>query len=534
MKPDTDSVSQKQAFNLKDALLKVPVHPFVFAVLPVIMSLYDVKKLVLPEEIIPCLMLLEGATAILLAVSMIILRSVTRGAIVTTLTIGLFFSYRLLAYAIEAASTGMVGHAPPTYVTLTIYAVMSAICLASSLKENWNFGKIAFELDQKRLNQGLNLLSVVLLVFNSLSLVSFEVEDEANSQKFVNRYKTAFDNVQINTNAEKPDVYYFIVDGFASNLTMNDMYNVHDDQLYDFLKEHGFYVVPKARSNYDRTEFSLSSTFNMQYINGIPDELGKNYDGLNLFCRMIQDSAIRRTFKRLGYTIVNVSSGNSATDWMYVADKNIRPVPFNHFMTAIALLTPLYATEQYFPLMRNLLADMRLCPGSSMQEIFKIPGPKFVLIHTEIAHAPCLFDEHGNRHPLPPGSYMINWGTPAELGAQWKFAQNVLVGWLTQILDATHGKAVIIMQSDHGSGIPMPKIDDWYNERMRILNALYLPGKNNANCYETMTPVNNFRVLFNDYFDAKLPMLPDKIWCPPIYTKPFDWIDVQDKLNFKK
>jgi hypothetical protein len=533
VKPDIASSLRK--LNLKDLkLAKVPIHPFVFAALPVITSLYEVKKLVLPEEVIPCLMVLETTTAILLVVSMVLLKSVTKGAIITTLAIGLFFSYRLLAYAIEAASTALTGHTLPPWVTLVLYALLSAVCLISSLKEDWDFGKIAFKLDLKRLNLGLNFISVALLVMNSVSLVSFEMEDEANSQKYVTRYKTAFDTVALNSNLEKPDVYYFIVDGFANRLTMNDMYGIHDDYLYDFLTKHGFYVVPKARSNYDRTEFSVSSTFNMQYVNGIPDELGKDYDGLNLFCRMIQDSAVRRTFKRLGYTIVNVSSGTSATDWMYTADKNIRRVPFNHFMTAVALLTPLYAAEQYSHLTRDLLADMRLCPGDSMTDIFNIPGPKFVLIHTDIAHAPCIFDETGKRLPLPEGQYMINWGTPAELGAQWKFAQKVLVDWLTKVIDASHGKAVIIMQSDHGSGIPMPKTGDWYNERMRIINALYLPGKSNANCYETMTPVNNFRVFFDDYFDAKLPMLPDKSWCAPVYTKPFDWIDVQDKLDFKK
>ncbi len=533
MTDDDKNASARKSIDFVTLLSEVPIHPFVFAALPVILSLYDVKKLVLPEEIIPCLMVLEAATLILLIVSVAILRSITKGAIITTLMIGAFFSYRLMAYSIDAAITGVTGHPPAAIVTLAIYAVLIGVSIASATKEKWNFGKIAFELDTTRLSQGLNVLSVILLLINSASIISFEIEDEGNSQKFVTRYKSAFDTIKINENADKPDVYYFIVDGFASNRTMRELYNVQDEELYDFLKEHGFYVVPKARSNYDRTEFSLSSTFAMQYINGIPDALGKDFDGLNLFCRMIQDSAVRRTFKRLGYKFVNVSSGTSATDWIYVADKNIRRVPFNHFMTAVALLTPLYAIEQYVPLMRDLLADMRLCPGSSIQEVFDIPGPKFVLIHTEIAHAPCLFDEHGNRLPLPAGQYMINWGTPAQLGAQWKFAQRMLVSWLTKVIDETHGKAVIIIQSDHGSGIPMPKIDDWYNERMRILNALYLPGKNNANCYETMTPVNNFRVLFNDYFDAKLPMLPDKVWSPRLYTKPFDWSDVQDKLNFK-
>jgi hypothetical protein len=41
------------------------------------------------------------------------------------------------------------------------------------------------------------------------------------------------------------------------------------------------------------------------------------------------------------------------------------------------------------------------------------------------------------------------------------------------------------------------------------LTAIYLPGKNNEGLYSQITPVNIFRVILNDYFDAKLPLLED-------------------------
>jgi hypothetical protein len=204
----------------------------------------------------------------------------------------------------------------------------------------------------------------------------------------------------------------------------------------------------------------------------------------------------------------------------------------NNFVTALMLLTPMFTTEKYVPLLRDLLVALRLCPDQGIGELASIPGPKFVLIHTLLAHSPCIFDEHGNRLPLPEGHYMINWGTPAELSGQWKYTQTKVIEWTDQLLRQSDGKAIIIVQSDHGSGIAMPDPNDWYNERMRILNAYYLPGMKNEGLYPTITPVNSFRVVFNDYFGSKLPMLPDEVWCAPDFARPFYWSNVRDKLKF--
>ena len=47
---------------------------------------------------------------------------------------------------------------------------------------------------------------------------------------------------------------------------------------------------------------------------------------------------------------------------------------------------------------------------------------------------------------------------------------------------------------------------------MRIFNAYYLPEGGNENLYETITPVNTFRVVFNTYFGGRYELLPDKSW----------------------
>jgi len=48
------------------------------------------------------------------------------------------------------------------------------------------------------------------------------------------------------------------------------------------------------------------------------------------------------------------------------------------------------------------------------------------------------------------------------------------------------------------------------NEFMN-LNAVYFPDKNYKEVYDSITNVNEFRVIFNKYFDQQLPILRDTI-----------------------
>jgi hypothetical protein len=61
---------------------------------------------------------------------------------------------------------------------------------------------------------------------------------------------------------------------------------------------------------------------------------------------------------------------------------------------------------------------------------------------------------------------------------------------------------VIIIQGDHALA--------GAKDRFGILNAYYLPGINKDILYPTISPVNSFRIVFNQYFGAKLPLLPDR------------------------
>ena len=54
-------------------------------------------------------------------------------------------------------------------------------------------------------------------------------------------------------------------------------------------------------------------------------------------------------------------------------------------------------------------------------------------------------------------------------------------------------------------------------ERMSILNAYYVPSACREHLYDTISPVNTFRVLLRSLFDEQLECLPDRVL--------FSWYD---------
>jgi hypothetical protein len=66
---------------------------------------------------------------------------------------------------------------------------------------------------------------------------------------------------------------------------------------------------------------------------------------------------------------------------------------------------------------------------------------------------------------------------------------------------------IVVVEGDHGFrdyGEPY-KTNRYFDN----LNAIYFYDKNYSALYDSMTPVNTFRVILNQYFNEKLKHLPD-------------------------
>jgi len=118
---------------------------------------------------------------------------------------------------------------------------------------------------------------------------------------------------------------------------------------------------------------------------------------------------------------------------------------------------------------------------------------------------------------------------------QLTFINCKIMELVDSIIENSNRETVIILQSDHGPGSTLSwsnpeKVD--FNERFSILNAYYLSGNKDIGLYDSITPVNTFRVIFNHYFDANFDLLKDFSFYSG-WNDPFRFIDVTNKLKRK-
>ena len=95
------------------------------------------------------------------------------------------------------------------------------------------------------------------------------------------------------------------------------------------------------------------------------------------------------------------------------------------------------------------------------------------------------------------------------------YLNKLILSTIDQILERSKRPVVIILQADHGDGkylegntITKQGVDI----RSAILNAIYFSDYTYEDLYPSMSPVNTFRIIFNKWFGANYPLLPDKVF----------------------
>jgi hypothetical protein len=146
-----------------------------------------------------------------------------------------------------------------------------------------------------------------------------------------------------------------------------------------------------------------------------------------------------------------------------------------------------------------------------MTTVSDLPGPKFVFIHILAPHPPFVFG--------PDGEFVVR-NTPFALNFDVEYAvwtdfvhgytselhylnQRVLQG-VASILKSSVRPVVIVIQGDHG--IPRFEAE---KANFSILNAYRLPGNGRSRLYSSISPVNTFRVIFDEYLGGSYPLLDD-------------------------
>jgi hypothetical protein len=511
------------------------IHPFMFALWP-ILFVYSKNLQFIPfsQAWTSILVLLSFALMLFLLFTAILRNAMKAGAVLSLFLI-LFFAYGHIY--------SMLWEGPVTYAATnealiqmitwaTIFACGSALVLR--IKSRW-----------QDITTILNVMALTLVMISVIDIGIFEFKARTS------RRDLAMETVEIAQVASVPtdtlpNIYYIILDAYGRGDVLEQAYRYDNSEFLGFLSEKGFFIADKSLANYAQTDLSLASSLNLTYLDDLATLVGSESWDRRPLENMIQKNAVVRFLEQHGYTIVGLASGFSATDlrnsevhigsgrtWNELEIRLLCSTPIPWLAIKGSVFDPYAAHRQKVLHTINHIADAS-----------RLPGPYFVFAHVLAPHGPFVFDEYGNEiapqkaFDLGDGIQYDEHGQISEeylkgYTGQLTFINSKIKSVLENLLSQSSRPTIVILQSDHGPGSPL----DWEDpdnphlqDRFAILNAYLLPGKHSASLYEEITPVNTFRLIFNQYFGTALEQLEDESYFST-WTRPYEFINVTHEVQ---
>lgn len=505
------------------------IHPFLFAIFFILfLFAYNIHELLFSQIMFPLAIVL-GFTFVFVWLSKFILKDNIKRGIIVSLFLVMFFSYGHIMAIIGNKRLGNFLIGRNIYILpmwFIIFICINYFIIKKQHKSLCNFTKI------------LNVIAFTLVLISLFNIGIYKFNLITNGQ-YKNIYIENRDNNIVSLENKTPlrDIYYIILDGLASSRTLMEVYNYDDSKFRDYLTKEGFYIANKSQSNYHGTYFSLASSLNMEYVNNISSMIGGKVKEKTILFQMIQNSKVMRFLKSKGYKFILFSSGSGPTDYNKLADLNIRgSYKLNEFFTLLIKTTVLEPITRYIS--GGIIRDRILGTFSKLGELDQIREPKFVLSHIVCPHPPYVFKANGDPVEVKLLTYAkgLTQSEKKDLYLnQLIFIDEKIKVLVKEILLKSKIAPIIILQGDHGPAFYY----DWrryptegiFKERMNIFNAYYLPAGGNKLLYNSITPVNTFRLIFNFYFNMNYKLLKDRSYFPNPEI-PHKYIDVTDKVKY--
>jgi hypothetical protein len=512
---------------------KFQFHPFFLALAPILYFYsHNQKELSLGIIFTPALIILVIVFLFLFLLKLFL--GLSKAALFTSFVVTVFFTYGFISSLLKQIYIPFSGIVVGPHKILLPFLVLVLIVLLIKLhKSRSGFAD---------LHRFLHIASSFLLAFQLFTVINYELTLPGTvGSRLVEPGKSQAPVAD----AKSPDIYYLILDGYAGNLILKDVYHYDNSAFQNFLRQSGFTVVDNAVSNYSQTHFSLPSSLNMTYLDAWIEKSRPTGDMLPFYA-LISQNEVFSFVKNKGYRVINFSSGWGPTEFPAGADVNYNKSTFFRILGHELSLNEFYLvflqTTALSPFIKDSLADTArgrvIYTFDQLPEMPYVRGKKFVFAHIVIPHPPYLFDKDG--HPVSDSDLELAGDSFSDRDhylQQLQFATSRIQKVISEILARSQTPPVIVLQSDHGPssilGHPYrwqrPFSEAGISERMHILNAYFLPSGGESSIYKGITPVNTFRVIFNYYFKSGFPLLPDKSYISD-YKNVFEFFEVTEKL----
>ena len=316
---------------------------------------------------------------------------------------------------------------------------------------------------------------------------------------------------------KKPDVYLIIADEYADSASLQEVFNFNNTTLLTGLRNKGFHIINNSRSNYNFTTYSMASMFQMNYL---PAMKGRNSDlsDRNKCYELINNSSLWTFFKKNGYELKNHSP--------FFIDNIPTEAPQNYILIGAKMITSqTFLSRLNRDLRYHLALTFKIqsevhrvayfidrCNKLLLSRLLKEPKssgkPKFVYTHLEMPHYPYYFTKEGKPNPIEILAEGNQW-RQKEYIEYLQYCNGVLMKTIDTILKESKEPPIILFMSDHGFREFTADIEKNAKYYFMNLNTVYLPEKNYQKFGDSISIVNQFRVLLNTAFGQQLPLLKD-------------------------
>ena len=490
----------------------------------------------------PFLFTLAGS-AVLFALLYLIFRDLIRAGVVGFLLLVAFFSYGHIYYWTRSVPyLKILNHHT---VLAPLYLVLFGVAIWASFR----IKKIG------NLVRYLNLIGLLLVLLQVVELSYAYIR----SSYAASRPVKVQSGISLTTAPRNmPDIYVIVLDTYMRSDALKQDLGYDNSAFLDQLTQMGFYVASCSRPNYTFTYASISALLNMRYIPlAYENDVWSEFSDSG-FWSILKNDEVRQQLKSVGYKTVafqedypllqfDDSDVLIGTNHPTINSSYLYPfeVLYKQSTAAIILnaLDPNGKITGYFQpkvssqeqssvdlsglkgVNKDLVAThviSTLFILDHFMEAVNVAGPKFTYVHLFIPHYPYVFGPDG-QILTDPGYYSGARGGASDSQHentgyvnQVEYIDKHMIPILQEILQKSNNPPIILLMGDHGLN---------GTTRQTNLMAYYLPGSGKSKLYPSMTPVNSFRLIFDEYFGANYPLLQDKTYTTDNDTPPDPYLD---------
>ena len=415
-----------------------------------------------------------------------------RAAVVFAAGAYAFFHFQFARDLTETLGLPPDSAAATLLVWLALFAVAIAIAVVLSRHSAaWSYAAIAGGL----------LLAFPAVEYGDFKLSGSSAEASAEGDEAPAAPRAA---------GERPDVWYFLLDGYARADVLQDTVGYDNSGFLRALERRGFDVHDDATAAYPETFLSLASTLDMEF----PAREVELSDHSPYYAAIEGDNETVDAFGELGYEYAFGSDYssfdcNDNVDLCVLPEADAIDVLIGERERALLAATPLIEVLPTLGIhpstLRGYLSPEEMVADT---EAGRSGDPLFAYAHILSPHPPYRYLEGCELKEDLRNPSLIDWGLSDSSGGE-EYARAVecvnesLLAAIDEIVERDPG-AIVVIQGDHG-----PKFDamnfhrplaEWSEEELRtrfpILNAQRLPRRCEPSGPGAGFAANTFRYVF--------------------------------------